>query len=81
MILELDQEVTLTRDLPEHELHAGDTATLIDTIPNSIGSEQDCILEIFDQLGETPSVVTVPISAVKPLRLDEVLIMRSFVQT
>lgn len=67
MILELDQEVALTRDFPEHQLQRGDIAILLDTIPNAKGAEQSCILEIFKGMDPVPVVVKVPISAVKPL--------------
>lgn len=68
MMLERDQEVILVCDLPEYHLCQGDVAILVDTVPTALNSEQHCILEIFEHLGEAPSVIKVPIAAVKPLR-------------
>ena len=79
MTLELYQDVALTRDLPEHHLKAGDIATLVDLVPHPTGGEEGCILEVFNAVGETIAVVTVPISAVEPLRADEILTVRSLV--
>lgn len=80
MTLELYQEIALTRDLPEHQLKVGDIATLIDFVPHPTGGEQGCILEVFNAIGETIAVVTVPVSAVEPLRADEILTVRSLSQ-
>ena len=35
-----------------------------------------CVLEVFNTLGESIAVVTVPETAVEPLRADEVLAVR-----
>jgi len=77
MPLELYQDVALTRDLPEHQLKAGDIAKLVDLVPHSKDGEKGCILEVFNAVGETIAVITVPISAVEPLRADEILTVRS----
>jgi len=80
MKLELYQEVALCRDLPEHQLRAGDVATLIDYVPHPSGGEDGYILEVFNAVGESIDVVAVPIWAVEPLRADEVLTVRSLAQ-
>ncbi|MBW4693131.1 MAG: DUF4926 domain-containing protein [Lyngbya sp. HA4199-MV5] len=80
MTLELYQDVALTHDLPEHQLRVGDVATLVDLIPHPTGGEEGCILEVFNAVGETIAVVTVPISAVESLRADEILTVRSLSQ-
>jgi hypothetical protein len=80
MTLELYQDIALTCDLPEHQLKVGDVATLVDLVPHPTGGEEGCILEVFNAVGETIAVVTVPISAVEPLRADEILTVRSLVQ-
>lgn len=67
MNIELYQEITLTGDIPQQQLKQGDIATLVDFIPHPTGGETGCILEIFNPLGESLRVVTVPISAIKPL--------------
>ncbi|HIK19016.1 MAG TPA: DUF4926 domain-containing protein [Leptolyngbyaceae cyanobacterium M33_DOE_097] len=76
-MLELYKEVALTRDIPEDQLKAGDIAVLIDFVPHPDGGEQGCILEVFNAVGETIAVVTVPISAVKALQSNQVLAVRS----
>lgn len=78
MILEHDQEVALTRDLPEYQLKAGDVATVIGIVSDAMGNSQSCILEIFNSLGETIAIITVPIAAVKPLQTDELLMPPTF---
>jgi hypothetical protein len=77
MRLELYQEVALTRDLPEHQLKAGDIATLVDFVPHPSGGEEGCVLEVFNAIGETIAVVTAPVSAVEALSPDEILTVRS----
>lgn len=76
-MLELYKEVALTRDIPEDQLKAGDVAVLIDFVSHPSGGEQGCILEVFNAIGETIAVVTVPISAIKSLQSDQVLSVRS----
>jgi len=49
-------------------------------VPDPEGIEEGYILEIFNALGESIDVVTVPKSAVAPLRSDEILSVRSLVQ-
>ena len=73
----LFQEIAMTRDLPESQLKAGDIATLVDFAPAPTNGEEGCVLEVFNALGESISVITVPMSAVEPLRADEVLTVRS----
>jgi hypothetical protein len=80
MKLELYQEVALCRDLPEHQLRAGDVAMLVDYVPSPSGGEDGYILEVFNAVGESIAVVAVPSSAAEPLRADEVLAVRSLVR-
>ena len=77
MALELYQEVALTRDLPESELRAGDIATLVDFVAHPNGGEDGCVLEVFNAVGESLTVIAVPISTVEALRPDEILTVRS----
>jgi Domain of unknown function (DUF4926) len=81
MSLDLYQEVSLTCDVPEHQLRAGDIATLIDFVPHPQGSEEGCVLEIFNAVGESIAVVIVPISSVESLRSDKILTVRPLAQT
>lgn len=78
MPLELYQEVALTRDVPEHELKAGDIATLVDFVFHPASGEDGCVLEVFNAVGESVAVVAVPISDVAALQADEILTVRSW---
>jgi Domain of unknown function (DUF4926) len=78
--IELYQEVALRHDLPEHQLKAGDIATLVDYVPHPSGGEDGCVLEVFNAVGESITVVAVPLSAVEALRADEILTVRSLAQ-
>lgn len=80
MTLELYKEVALTLDLPEHQLRAGDIATLVDFVPHPTGGEDACVLEVFNAGGESIAVVTAASSAVEALRADEILSVRSLAQ-
>ncbi len=80
MTLELYQEVALTRDLPEYQLRAGDIATLVDFVSHPSGGEEGCLLEVFNAVGESLTVIAVPISTVKVLGPDEILTVRSLAQ-
>jgi hypothetical protein len=73
----LYSRVSLNRDFPEYNLRQGDIATFIDTVPAPDDSEEGYILEVFNALGESVDVVTVPKSAISPLRPDEILTVRS----
>jgi hypothetical protein len=77
MMPELYQEVALTRDLPDHHLRAGDIALLVDRVPHPAGGEDGYVLEVFNAVGESIAVVTVPFSAVEALSADEILTVRS----
>ena len=78
MTLELYQEVALTCDVPEYGLRVGDIATLIDIVLHPRGGEEGCILEVFNAVGESIEVISVPVSRVEVLRSDEILTIRSF---
>jgi hypothetical protein len=79
--LELYSDVVLTRDFPEFRLKQGDIATLIEFLDHPAGGEEGCILEVFNVLGESIDVITVPLSAVAPLRADQVPSARTLAQT
>ncbi len=76
MTLELYQRVALLRDVPEHRLKKGDVATLVDYVPHPGGGEDGYVLEVFNAIGESLAVIAVPMSAVVPLRSDEILSVR-----
>lgn len=78
--VKLYDRISLNQDFPEYNLKKGDIATFIDTIPDPEDIEEGYILEVFNVLGESIDVVTVPKSAVEPLQSNEILSVRSFVQ-
>ena len=81
MKIPLYQRVSLTADEPELNLKKGDVATLIDHIPHPSGGEDGYVLEVFNALGESISVVTVKESRVEPLNANELLAVRHLATT
>jgi len=79
MDIDLYQEVALTRDFPEYQLQQGDIATLIDFVPHPTGGETGCVLEVFNAIGESLQVITVPISAIKKLSNNDILSSRELI--
>ncbi|MEM9009484.1 MAG: DUF4926 domain-containing protein [Cyanobacteria bacterium P01_F01_bin.86] len=63
--VKLYDRISLKRDFPEYNLKQGDVATFIDTVPDPEGIEEGYILEVFNALGKSIDVVTVPKSAVE----------------
>ncbi len=76
MAYKLFGEIVLSKDVPEKRLKKGDVATIIEYHPVSKG-EDGYSLEIFNAIGETIAVITVPESAIAPLAADEVFSVRS----
>ncbi|VEP11820.1 conserved hypothetical protein [Hyella patelloides LEGE 07179] len=76
MNLELYTEVALKIDIPEDNLKKGDITTLIDFIPHPQDGELGCVLEVFNAIGQSIAVVTVPKSAIKALAENEILTTR-----
>src|SRR2546422_4877034 len=76
MPLQLYDRVALRASVPEHALRVGDVATLVDFVDHPSSGPRGCVLELFNALGESIGVVTVPEDAVEPLRADEVLSVR-----
>jgi hypothetical protein len=81
MAIDLYQEVTLTQDLPEYQLRAGDLATVIDIVPHPTVGEDGYILEVFNAIGVSLAVIIVPQSVVKALESDTILTVRSLLKT
>ncbi|MGD1951801.1 MAG: DUF4926 domain-containing protein [Leptolyngbyaceae cyanobacterium] len=78
--INLYDRISLNRDFPEYNLKQGDIATFIDIVPDPEGIEGGYILEVFNALGESIDVVTVPKSAVVPLQPIKILSVRRLVQ-
>ena len=71
--------IVLRSSFPEHALRAGDVATLVDFVDHPSSGPRGCVLELFNALGDSIGVVTVPEDAVEPLRADEILSVRPMV--
>ena len=80
MRLKLYQEVAVTRDIASENLKGGDVAVLVDYVRHPRGGEEGAILEVFNAVGETIGVATVPVSAIAPLRADQVPAVRLILQ-
>jgi hypothetical protein len=79
MTPDLYERVALRRDLNEHFLKKGDVAVLIDRVPHPSGGEPGVVLEVFNALGDSISVVAVKESEIETLRADEVLTVRPLI--
>lgn len=79
MRIELYEQVSLRRDLPEYGLKQGDIATLVEYVPHPQNGEEGCLLEVFNAIGDSIAVVTVPISEIEPLQANEILSVRTLV--
>ena len=77
---ELYQRVSLAADFPQYNLKKGDVATLVDYVPGPKGLETGCVLEIFNAVGESINVVTVPQSSITSMSPDEILHVRHLVK-
>lgn len=76
MTLNLYDRVALKVAVSEYQLRPGDVATLVDIVGHPSGGSRGCVLEVFNALGESVAVITVPENAIEPLRADEVLSVR-----
>jgi len=72
----LFEEVALQGDIPDKGLRKSDVATVVEHHP-APGGEDGYSLEVFNALGDTIAVVTVPESLIESLREDEVFTVRS----
>ena len=78
--MELFQRVALRVDLPENGLRKGDVATIVEHLPGK-DREDGYALEVFNAVGDTIAVITVPQSAVEPLTADVIPSVRPLAQT
>ena len=76
MTYKLFEEVVLAKDIPKRGLKKGDVATLVEHHPVSEG-EDGYSLELFNAVGDTIAVITVPESSIEPLTKDEIFSVRS----
>ena len=73
MRLELYKEAVLTRDYPKDHLKKGDLVTIIDYLEDP---EPGYMLEIYDALGKTVDVLSLPEAYLEPLHEGERLQVR-----
>ncbi|HUN05771.1 MAG TPA: hypothetical protein PLQ56_04200 [Aggregatilineales bacterium] len=73
---ELYQQVMLIDDVPQAALQRGDLAVLLEYVPHPRGGEEGVVLEVFNILGESLRVVTVPVSAIGVLQADYLPVVR-----
>jgi len=76
MKFELFEEVVLLKDIPERRLKKGDVATIVEYHPSE-SSKDGYTLEVFNAIGDTITVITVPESDIEPLKESEVLSVRT----
>jgi hypothetical protein len=72
----LFDRVALTQDLDKNGLRRGDVGVVVDYVAHPQGGEEGALVEVFNALGESLAVVAVPVSAIEPVRADEVLAVR-----
>ena len=75
MLFELYTDAVLTRDIAEHDLCAGDVVKIIDHHPVP-GGEDGYSIEVFNAVGGTIAVTSVPQSALESLCENEVFSVR-----
>ena len=80
MKLDLFKRVALRVDLPEHGLRKGDVATIVEHLPGK-DCEDGYALDVFNAVGDSIAVITVPQSAVEPLTADVIPSVRPLAQT
>ena len=76
MKYKLFEEIVLSRDIPEKQLKAGDVATIVEYYPVA-GGEDGYSLEVFNAVGDTIAVITLPESAIQSFSEHEILSVRS----
>ena len=80
MRLDLFKRVALKIDIPDQGLRKGDVATIVEHLPGKNG-EDSYALEVFNAVGESIAVLTVPESAVEPLTADKIPSVRPLAKT
>ncbi len=76
MKLELYKDAVLACDLPQHRLRRGDIVKLVDHHVAPDNTEGYSI-EVFNAVGDTIAVTSVPTAALETLREDEVFSART----
>jgi hypothetical protein len=68
--------VSLTEDFPEHGLHKGDLATIVEIHEGGPTQETGYSLEVFNAVGETIAVLVVAEPKISPVKRNEILHVR-----
>ena len=68
--------VTLTVDVPQHNLQVGDVATVVEHHVGTQGQEEGYIVEVFNAVGESVAVVTLKESEIDSLNAKGILRVR-----
>jgi len=76
MTYELFEEVVLLRDVNAKGLLKGDVATIVEHHPVP-DREDGYTLEVFNVLGDTIAIITLPESAISPLAENEIFSVRA----
>jgi len=78
MSLDLFERAVLTEDLPGEGLRAGDVGVVVEHYPADAETPEGYELEFLSARGDTVAVVSVPATAVRPVRDRELLAVRTF---
>ena len=76
MKFEMFSRVALATDIPESRLKRGDVARIVDYFAPKPDRVAGYILEVFNALGESIDVVSVPETSIESLQEDEILTIR-----
>jgi hypothetical protein len=76
MAIQMFSQVALAVDFPEHDLKAGDIATVVDC--HMAGTITGYSLEVFNATGGTIAVIITDESQIEPLQHNEILHIRHF---
>ena len=72
----LFNRVTLTVDVPRHNLQVGEVATVVEHHYGTQGQEEGYIVEVFNAVGESVAVVTLKESEIDSLNAKGILHVR-----
>jgi Domain of unknown function (DUF4926) len=80
MEIDLFKRVALKIDILDQGLRQGDVATIVEYLPSKNG-EDGYALEVFNAIGGSIAIITVPKSAVEPLTADKIPSVRPLAKT
>ena len=72
----LFDRVTLTVDVPQHNLQVGDVATVVENHVGTQGQEEGYTVDVFNAVGESVAVVTLKESEIDSLYAKGILHVR-----